>query len=146
MVLILPYDKLLNHTLIFSIFATLNHANIWTQSRQACKSIFHLSEAEDIGAIWENTLRSAESELLDTLIVGIADRMIQFELEFWDGMYKPEETMDTDDLIAWWVESVKFLEREEETNLKRKIKKTFKRGREKNDSSTGEIYRTFTIF
>lgn len=39
--------------------------------------------APDLIASWENTLQSAEEQLLDILLMGIADKMIEIEHEFW---------------------------------------------------------------
>ena len=73
--------------------------------------------------MWEDTLQSTQSDLLDTLIIGINEKLLWFEQMFWDGVAEIEKNTDLDELVDWFVKVIIYLEKNERTLIKRKKQK-----------------------
>lgn len=83
--------------------------------------------AQDIIASWNSTISSAEEQLLDTLLMGLVDKMFEIEKDFWKMLGQLEEEVESlDDIVGWWVKLMCHLEKEETRIIKRKKKKLCK--------------------
>ena len=118
-----------------SFLECCKHVQYRPPGLQINKSPFISFETGDITALWEETIQSTEIQLMDMLLVGIAEKMITFESEFWGHMETIEsETKDHDDLLEWWVKMIKFLEKEERKTMetkRKKLKKLLKHDQDK---------------
>ena len=63
---------------------------------------------DDIKISWHNTTRSAEKDLLETLISGIEDEKIWLKQKFWDKLRDTLEDSEADDLVDWFFEGFKL--------------------------------------
>ena len=80
----------------------------------------------EFDAFWEETVKSTQEKLLDTLILGIHDKLLDFELKFWDGVKEIVDNVDAENVSEWFVKLLIELEREERIIKKRKKKKLTK--------------------
>ena len=70
------------------------------------------------------TIHNTERELLETLLLGLVEKLSNFEITFWEKLIEVEENVsDFDEILAWWVKLVRFLDKEEKTLQQRKKKK-----------------------
>ena len=68
--------------------------------------------------MWKETLESAEKELLETLLVGILEKMNKFENDFWNGLAELGSTIHHDQLLEWLAKLFIHLETEEKKIIK----------------------------
>ena len=61
--------------------------------------------------------------MLDTLIVCIHDKLMNFELDFWKQLSEIGKDVNRDVLLEWFVKLMLFQEKEEKKNIKRKKQK-----------------------
>ena len=73
--------------------------------------------------MWEDTLQSTQSDLVDMLIIGINEKLLWFEQMFWDGVAEIEKNTDLDELVDSFVKVIIYLEKNERTLIKRKKQK-----------------------
>ena len=91
---------------------------------QIKKNAFIEFDSNEMCVFWNQTIASTERDLLETLIIGVVDKMIGFEITFWEKLCAIEESVkDFDDVLDWWVKLVRFLSKEEKNIIKRKRKK-----------------------
>ena len=87
------------------------------------KSPFISFISHDIEANWKETVTLAEEQLLDTLVIGIAEKMLIFEEQFWNDLVELERNTNMDDLIEWFVKLKCHLDKLERKTVKRKKNK-----------------------
>ena len=51
-------------------------------------------------------LQSTQSDLLDTLIIDINEKLLWFEQILWDGVTEIENNTDFDELVDWFVKVI----------------------------------------
>ena len=84
------------------------------------KSPFISFSSHELTAIWEDTISSTQSQLLDTLIIGIHGKLMDFEQNFWEKLSVIEEDIDLEKYKDWLVKLIVYLEKEEIRIVKRK--------------------------
>ena len=72
---------------------------------------------------WDKTIDRCENELVETLLLGLSDKMLSFEEKFWTFLLETEERTDVDKFTEWWVKLMQFLEKDEHQLKKKKLKK-----------------------
>ena len=55
------------------------------------KKLFIEFESDYMKVFWKKTLVNTEKDLLETLCVGICERMFSIETKFWDELYQLEK-------------------------------------------------------
>ncbi|XP_066911610.1 uncharacterized protein [Clytia hemisphaerica] len=97
---------------------------------QIKKNAFIEFDSNEMCVFWNQTIASTERDLLETLIIGIVDKMMGFEITFWEKLCEIEESVkDFDDILDWWVKLVRFLSKEEKKHCqteKKKLRKLLK--------------------
>jgi len=118
------------------------HVNVMPSGIQIKNSSFVEFVAPDLIASWKDTISSAEQQLLDTLLIGIADKMLDIEHQFWNMLTDLEKDVeDIDDVIDWWVKMRCHLEKEESRTISRKKKKLRKLLKDEEDKKEMAIKR-----
>ena len=84
------------------------------------KSPFISFSSHELTAIWEDTISSTQSQLLDTLIIGIHSKLVDFQQDFWVKLSVIEGDIDLDKYKDWLVKIIVYLEKEELKIVKRK--------------------------
>lgn len=79
--------------------------------------------SQELFASWTETVNTAEEQFLDTLLLGLADKLIDIEYEFWEMLGSLAKTTDTEEFMKWWVKIICHLEKEEIKTIDRKRKK-----------------------
>ena len=116
--------KAYSYFLHISFLETCKFIDIRPAGIQIKKQSFIEFRSQDMIASWQDTIESTERQLLDTLLMGIAEKMMEFEIEFWSTLQKLEgEVESMDQLIEWWVKLSKYLEKEEKRIVDRKRRK-----------------------
>ena len=87
------------------------------------KSPFISFISEDIFYEWEDTINSAERQLLDILIYGINDKRLWFEENFWTELKTIVESTELSQMNDWLVSLVLDLKSEQRKCIKKKRKK-----------------------
>ena len=119
--------KAYSYFLHISFLETCKFIDIRPAGIQIKKQSFIEFRSQDMIASWQDTIESTERQLLDTLLMGIAEKMMEFEIEFWSTLQKLEgEVESMDQLIEWWVKLSKYLEKEEKRIVDRKRRKVRK--------------------
>ena len=92
---------------------------------QIKKTPFIQFQTDEFFCSWMDTINSAEVDLLDTLLLGLSDKLWSIEKEFWDmiGAMRRRMTDNFDDMIEWWVKLTCYLEKEETKICNQKRKK-----------------------
>ena len=80
----------------------------------------------ELVANWEDTIQSTQSQLLDTLIIGIYEKFVSFQNDFWERLYILEEEVKEDVFEEWLVKLVVYIE-----NLEKRVQKRKKAKRHK---------------
>ena len=101
------------------------HVDVIPDGVKIRKQSFIQFNSSDITALWNSTITSTEKSLLDSLLVGLHEKMLQFEITFWDelGTIEEDEGLSYDDILEWWVKLVRYCEKEEDVIKKRKCRK-----------------------
>lgn len=114
------FELLLSHVYLESC----KHVGATPSGLQIRNKSFIRFDSPDIIAIWESAIESTQRNLLDSLLVGLHEKMINFEVSFWNELSELEEkTSDFDNILDWYVKLIKYFNKEEETIAKRKRKK-----------------------
>ena len=82
--------------------------------------------SHELVANLEDTIQSTQSQLLDTLIIGIYEKFVSFQNDFWQRLYILEEEVKYDVFEEWLVKLVVYIENLEKRVLKRKKVKLHK--------------------
>ena len=100
------------------------HVDTRPHGIQIKKESFTKFESEDTTAFWEQTIVSTERDLFETLVFGVVEKMVNFEITFWEQLAEIEEDVtNIDDILEWCVKLVRYLEKKEEKIRQRKKKK-----------------------
>ena len=83
--------------------------------------------------LWECTIQSTERQLMESLLFGLHEKMLTFEIHFWNELSKIEESIEYDELLEWWVKLAGHLENEQTKIVNRKRKKIKKMLKDDND-------------
>ena len=127
--------KCLNYFYHIVFLESCKHVDVRPSGIQIKNQSFIQFDSADITALWHSTIESTEKQLLDQLLIGIHEKMINFEINFWKELGEIEEkTEDFDDILDWWVKLVRYFEKEERritTRKKKKIRKLLNNNVEK---------------
>ena len=116
--------KCLNYFYHIVYLESCKHVDATPSGLQIRNKSFIRFDSPDIIATWESTIESTQRNLLDSLLVGLHEKMINFEISFWNELSELEEkTSDFDNILDWYVKLIKYFNKEEETITKRKRKK-----------------------
>ena len=66
----------------------------------------------EMDIFWKSTVEATEQQLLETLIVGVHEKMTFFEIKFWDGLKEIVKDIDRENVIDWLVKLLIVLEKE----------------------------------
>ena len=87
-------------------------------------------ESDELKVFWKETIVNTEKDLQEALCVGICERMLSTEKQFWDEVYQFEKNNDDDNFKEWLVKLL--------IHLERKMKKITKVKRKKLQKLSGE--------
>ena len=90
-------------------------------------------DSQDMTTLWECTIQSTERQLMESLLFGLHEKMLTFEIHFWNELSKIEESIEYDELLEWWVKLAGHLENEQTKIVNRKRKKIKKMLKDDND-------------
>ena len=76
---------------ILFFYETCKFIDIRPSGIQIKKESFIEFKSKELIASWKDTTESSERQLLDTLLLGIAEKMIDFEIEFWKTLEQLEK-------------------------------------------------------
>ena len=79
--------------------------------------------SDDVKAQWKETIDATQSHLLETLIVGIMDKLLLFEEKFWNEIGDIVQETSEQIFSEWAVKLVTYLEKHEKRVAKTKEKK-----------------------
>ena len=122
-----------------SFLETCKYVNIRPKGLNIEKTPFISFTSHELSVSWRNTINAAEEQLLDTLLKGLAEKMMDFEEKFWNSLKETEGETDREVLIEWWAKLSRYLERFEKRVITKKKKKLRK-------LITGEENKLLTAF
>ena len=108
------------HTAFLEICKTFD---VFPNGLQLNKTPFISFINEELQATWEDTIKSTQEQLLETLLIGIVEKLTNFEIEFWDGLSKTLERTDMEEFSDWLVKLIVHLEKLEKDTQRRKRRK-----------------------
>ena len=106
-----------------SFLETCKYSSVFPSGLKMDKKPFISFISKDLIASWEDTINSTQHQLLETLLVGITEKLISFEKEFWSEVVEIVKAVERDDLERWLIKLWLHIEKEEKKILKRKRKK-----------------------
>ena len=80
----LHFELLSSRTTISFTLFSWNAVNMLMSSLiiQINKNLFIKFQSEEVTAFWETTIASTEKQLLESLLIGISEKMVDFEIMF----------------------------------------------------------------
>lgn len=115
--------KCLNYHYHISFLEVCTTSSVFPSGLRIEKKPFISFVSDQLVAHWEDTINSTQSQLLETLIYGVFEKLIEFEEHFWEEISVMMTEVNLDDLERWLVKVYVFLEKQERKILKRKRKK-----------------------
>ena len=115
--------KALNYFYHISFLETCKSYKLIPAGLALKKQPFIPFEDGDLIATWNETILHTEEQLLETLILGINERRISLETNFWNGVSEFLSRTDVDVMTDWLVKLVVDLEKLEVKTLAKKKKK-----------------------
>ena len=79
--------------------------------------------SEELIASWESTIKSTQKQLLETLICGIFEKLVDFEQSFWSQVAEIAAETSEEKFQDWLVKILVHIENIEKKLYKRKRKK-----------------------
>ena len=116
--------KCLNYFYHIVFLESCKYVNIIPTGLQIKNKSFIRFESADISATWNSTIELTKKSLMDALLLGLHEKMINFEISFWNELGELEEnTTDFDNILDWYVKLIRYFEKEETSIIQRKRKK-----------------------
>ena len=115
--------KCLNYHYHISYLEVCKINNVYPSGLLLNKKPFISFVSDQIVAHWEDTINSTQSQLLETLLYGIFEKLIEFEEVFWSELSTLMKETDLEIMEKWFVKLYVYIEKEERKIIKRKKKK-----------------------
>ena len=106
-----------------SFLETCTLFNIGPRGLQIKRKPLISFQFKDLEAIREDTFSTTTSRLLETLIIGIHDKLSYHERKCWETVINGEEKIGTEEYMRWLVKLAVDLERREGKLAKKKRQK-----------------------
>ena len=106
-----------------SFLETCKQFNVFPSGLRLEKKPFISFFSDELIASWEDTINSTQKQLLETLLVGIMEKLTDFEIHFWTELQETIKDVDKETLEEWLLKLCVHIDRLEKKVLKRKKKK-----------------------
>ena len=103
-----------------SFLETCKQFNVYPSGLVLKKRPFISFVSKELIASWEETIQTSQSQLLETLLMGINEKLIDFERTFWSDLTDIVKTVENDQLECFLIKLCVHLEKEEKRVYKRK--------------------------
>lgn len=105
--------RILTYFMHIGFLETCKHFQLQPRGLLIDKEPFIKFENKELTAIWVDTIESTQRQLLDTLIVGIHGKLLDYEICFWRDLKKTQEETEEESFNDWWVKFFLYFEKQE---------------------------------
>ena len=112
--------KSLSYFIHIAFLETCSAFDLCPGGLQITKQPFISFESKELTALWEQTIWSSSKQLLETLIFGIHEKLLDFESDFWIDVKRLRDNLDQEKFEDWIIQLMVYLEDQQRLSVKKK--------------------------